>query len=53
MNPKQRVSAPRRSQLAGSTARCGRGARFTVAKDARKSDPDTTTTRNPGNVSFN
>ena len=30
MNAKQRVSAPRRIQLAASTACCGRGARFTV-----------------------
>jgi hypothetical protein len=36
-----------------STTRCGRGARFTVAQDARRGDPDRTTTRNPGNVGLN
>jgi hypothetical protein len=38
MNAKQRVSAPRRSQLAVSTACCGRGARFAIARDARRGD---------------
>jgi hypothetical protein len=38
MNAKQRVSAPRRSRLAVSTACCGRGARFAIAKDARRGD---------------
>jgi hypothetical protein len=38
MNAKQRVSAPRRSQLAVSTACCGRGARFAIAQDARRGD---------------
>ena len=52
MQTKHRVSALRRSQLAVSTACCGRGARFTVAKDARRADPSTTTTRHPGNVSL-
>jgi hypothetical protein len=46
----QRVSGPRRSQLAVSTTRCGRDARFVVAQDARRSDRGPATARNPGTV---
>jgi hypothetical protein len=52
MNAEQRVSAPRRSQLAVSTAFCGRGARFTVAQDARRGDPGPTISWNLGNDGY-
>jgi hypothetical protein len=41
---------PRRSQLACSTARCGRGARFIVAEDTPKGQSWRHNTRNPRNV---
>ena len=46
----QRVSAPERSQLAGSTA-CGYArARFAIAQYPSRGDPRPTAIRKPGNV---
>src|SRR5712671_1644753 len=45
---KQRVSALRRSQPAGSTTSCTREARFTIAPPAQGGDPCRTITRNRG-----
>jgi hypothetical protein len=46
---KLRVSAPRRSQLIGSTL-ASRGARFTVAHDGRRGDPWPHNQAESGNV---
>jgi hypothetical protein len=53
MKADQRVSAPRRSEVPGSTAYRGSRPRFTVVQDALRGDPGLTTTRNPGNVGSN
>jgi hypothetical protein len=46
VKPKQGFSAPRSSQLAGPTTSFG----FTVANNARRDDPASTTTGHPGNA---
>ena len=50
MRAEQHVSVPRCGQLAVLTACRARGARFAIAQDARRDDPDLATIRNPGNV---
>jgi hypothetical protein len=50
MQAKQRVSAPRPSQLSVSTASCPTLSALAVAQDAQRDDPGLATTRNSENV---
>src|ERR1700730_10095973 len=50
MQAKQRVSAPRPSQLSVSTASCPTLSALAVAQDAQGDDPGLATTRNSENV---